>query len=72
MATTIQVSDTVREVLDKQKISSKESFNDVLERILEDTMELNARTRKELEEARREIKAGNFISLEDLEKEIGV
>ena len=72
MSTTIQISKNVRSILEKQKISIKESINDVLERILEDTMEINEKTRKELIEAKKQIKSGESYSLEEIEKEFGL
>ncbi len=50
MATTIQISDSVKVSLEKMKLFSRESYNEVIERMLEDELELNEKTKKELKE----------------------
>ena len=49
MPTTIQVTEEVKAALDRMKIFSRETYNDILERILEDLQELNEETKKEIE-----------------------
>jgi hypothetical protein len=53
------------------KLHSRETYEEVLERILEDLRELNVQTRREIEEARREIEQGKFRSHEDVKREMG-
>ena len=64
MATTIQVSDNVKQKLEKMKFFSRETYNEIIERMLEDEMELSEQTKKELEERRK----GKSISHEDIMK----
>jgi len=47
MSKTIQILDTVKETL---------------ERMIEDNLEINERTKKEIEEVRKRIKAGKFLT----------
>lgn len=68
MATTIQVSDKVKLILDRMKLMSRETYNDVIERMIEDDVELNERTKKELEESRK----GKSISHADVKKRLGL
>jgi predicted transcriptional regulator len=71
MATTIQIEKEVRDELSNMKIHSRETYNDVLERMIEDLQELNQETKKEIEKALKEIKSGKFKKHEDLKKEMG-
>ena len=68
MATTIQVSDSVKTVLDRKKLFTRESYNEVIERMIEDDLELNEKTRKELGEREKNPK---FISHEEAKKRLG-
>jgi predicted transcriptional regulator len=72
MPTTIQISDTVKKTLDRMKLFERESYNEIIENMLEDNMELNERTKKEIEEARKEIRAGRFITQEEAERKLGL
>jgi len=68
MSTTIQVSDNVKSVLDKMKMMERETYNDIIERMIEDDLELNEKTKIELEEARK----GKNISHAEVKKRFGV
>ena len=72
MATTIQISDNVKSVLDKMKMMERETYNEVIERMIEDDLELNEKTKKEIEEARKRVKAGKFITHEEAKKRLGL
>jgi len=72
MATTIQISDSVKKSLDKMKIMARESYNDVIEVLIEDNLELSEETKKGLEVARKEIKQGKFFSQEEIERDLGL
>lgn len=69
MATTIQVSDEVKNKLEKMRIFSRESYNEVIERMMEDDLELNDRTKKEIEER---MKNPKLISHEEVKKRLGL
>ncbi len=71
MATTIQIKNNVKARLDEMKIFNRETYNDVLERILEDLRELNEETREEIKASLEEIKRGKYKTHEDLGKETG-
>ena len=45
---------------------------DLIERMIEDLSELNEETIKEIEEARREIESGKFVTYEQLKKDLGL
>ena len=68
METTIRISQEVKKTLDKMKIYERESYNDIIELLIEDTKELNEKTKKEIAEAKKEIKKGNFYTEEEAKK----
>ena len=72
MPTTIQISDNVKSVLDRMKMIERETYNDIIERMIEDDLELNERTKKEIEEARKRINSGKFITQEEAKKKLGL
>ena len=72
METTIKISPDVKGMLDKFKIHERESYNDVIEVMIEDHLELNDKTKKEVEEARKRIKKGEFYSQDDIERMFGL
>ena len=72
MSTTIQISDSVKQILDRMKMIKRETYNDIIERMIEDDLELNEETKKEIEEARKRVKAGKFITNEEVEKRLGI
>ena len=53
MSTTIQISDNVKSVLDKMKMMDRETYNEIIERMIEDDLELNEKTKREIEESRK-------------------
>lgn len=54
METTIRLSDNVKKQLDKMRLFDKESYNDIIEVLIEDHLEINEETKKELSKARNE------------------
>jgi len=50
----------------------RETYNDIIERMIEDDLELNKKTKVEIEEARKRIKAGKFIIHEEAKKRLGL
>ena len=69
MPTTIQISNEVKGRLDKMKLYSRESYNELIENMIEDNMELNEKTKKELVER---AKSKDWVSMEDVEKHLGL
>ena len=72
MTTTIQVSEELKDRLSLRKISNKDSYEDIIWDLLEDTLELNDQTKKEIEMSRKEIAEGKFITHAELKKELGI
>ena len=67
MPTTIQISNNIKQTLDKMKMFERESYNEIIERMVEDDLELNEKTKKELELARK----GKTISHSEVKKRFG-
>ncbi len=72
MATTIQISRNLQDELSKRKLSERETYEEVLWDLLEDSIEINEETKRELAESRAEIKKGKFHTLERVKKEAGL
>ena len=68
MATTIQVSKELLSELKQRKAYDKESYEEVIWDLIEDVMLLSKETKKELEIARKEIREGKFVTLEQLKQ----
>jgi len=68
MPTTIQISDNVKQILDRMKLFDRESYNETIERMIEDDLELNEQTKKEIEERRKE----KGISHKEVKKLLGL
>lgn len=71
MFTTIQIKEDIKSTLTQMKLFERETYNDVLERLIEDVHELNTETKKEIEFAINEIKSGKYITHEKLAEEMG-
>lgn len=72
MVTSIQISEELKRILSKKKLSERETYENIIWNLLEDNMELNEQTKKELEESRKEIKDGKAITLTQLKKELNI
>lgn len=72
MDTSIQISKRLQKELLKRKFFVKETYEEVIWDMIEDNEELNAQTKKELAEARAEVKAGKVHSLAKVKKEFGL
>ncbi len=72
MVTTIQISEELKKELARKKLSSRETYESIIWDLLEDTIELNEMTKKELEESRKEIKAGKVSTLRQVKKELNI
>ena len=68
MATTIQVSPTLMQELKNRKMYDKESYEDIIWDLLEDSMELSEETKKHIKQSLKEYKEGKTVSLEEIEK----
>jgi len=72
METTIQISKELRKKLQDRKFSSKESYEEIIWDLLEDSMELSEETKRDIAEARKEFKDGKTKPLSQVKKELGL
>jgi len=72
MATTIQISNEVKSFLDKMKIFERETYNELIMNMIEDNMKISEKTRRDIDEARKEIKLGKTISHEEVKRRLGL
>ncbi|MCK4456216.1 MAG: hypothetical protein KAW39_00580 [Thermoplasmata archaeon] len=72
MSTTIQINETIRDSLNAMKIHSRETYNDVILRLLEDQQELNDETKREIVKAVKEIESGKYKTHDEVKEEMGL
>jgi len=72
MATTIQISEELQQVLQNKKMFEKESYEEVIWDLVEDTMELSEETKKNIAQAEKEFKEGKFHTHEEVKKRLGL
>ena len=72
MATTIQISEELQQELTKKKMFERETYEEVIWDLLEDTMELSEETKRNIAEAEKDIKEGRVYTHEQIKKELGL
>lgn len=77
MPTTIQIEKEIKEYLDKLKSHPRETYNEVLARMIhivsqQDKGELSQQTIKNIEKSLAEIKAGKVSSHKDVKRRLGL
>ena len=72
MATTIQVSKKLMESLKTRKMYDKESYEDIIWDLLEDSMELSEETKRHIKQSEKEIKEGKTVPLADVKRKLGL
>ena len=71
MATTIQVSEDLKNALEKRKFTSNETYEEIIWDLLEDTMELSEETKRNILLSRKEAAAGKTVSLSEAKRRLG-
>jgi len=72
MDTTIQISNELLERLRSMKMSSKESYENIIWDLVEDRLEFSENTKTNIKKSQKEIKERKTISLENLKRKVGV
>ncbi|MBI4148548.1 hypothetical protein HY490_04615 [Candidatus Woesearchaeota archaeon] len=70
MATTIQVSEHVKKHLDQLKLQPRETYDEVIDRVLDDFEEISDDTKKRIVQAERDIAAGRIIPHARVKREL--
>ncbi|MBI2507512.1 hypothetical protein HYV89_01015 [Candidatus Woesearchaeota archaeon] len=72
MATTIQVSNELINVLKNRKMYENETYEDAIWDLLEDSMELSEETKRDIAQAEKDIKEGRVYTHEEVKKRLGL
>jgi predicted transcriptional regulator len=72
MVTTIQITEELLEKLKLMKLSEKESYENIIWDLLEDSMELSEETKKNIVESEEDIKRGRVHKWDDVVKELKI
>ena len=70
--TTIQISGKLQGKLKEMKISEKESYEDIIWNVMEDSMEISEETKRDIETSRKQAKEGKLYTLDQVRKEAGI
>ncbi len=70
MATTIQISGELQKELSRRKLFERETYEEVIWDLIEDTSELSEETKRNIELSRKEIKEGKVHRWEDIKREL--
>ena len=68
MASSIQVSVELLEELKSRKLFARESYEEIVWDLIEDTRELGVQTKKQLAAAREDVTAGRVVPLSEVKK----
>ena len=72
MATTIQISNQLLNKLKHKKMYDKESYEEVIWDMIEDTMELSEETKRNIAISEKQIKEGKTSTLAEVKKKLGL
>ena len=70
--TTIRITKKLKKDLDNLKMSERDTYNQVIENLIEDMYELSDQAKKDLAEALEDVKNGRTVTHEQLKKELGL
>ena len=70
MTIMISISDDLNNELDKMKLFERETHEEVIWNLIENTMELNTQTKIDIAKARAEIKSGKFHTFAQVKSQI--
>lgn len=70
--TTIQVSKELLGELKNKKLYDKESYEEIIWNLLEDSMEINEETKRDIEKAKKEYLEGKIVPFEKIKKDLGL
>lgn len=72
MATTIQVSNGLLNRLKEMRIHEKESYENILWDLIEDSMELSSETKKNIIVSEKQVKEGKVHKWEDVKRDLKI
>ncbi len=72
VSTTIQISQKLQKELNNKKLFSRQTYEEVIWDLVEDTSELTNETIQDIKEARKDIRAGKFTRLKDIKRRYSI
>ena len=72
MVTTIQVSEKLLNKLKERKMYGKESYEDIIWGMMEDTMELSEEAKMNIRQSEKDISEGRTVPLSAIKKKLGL
>jgi len=72
MDTTIQISRNLQESLIKRKLYEKETYEEVIWDLIEDSLELSEETKKDIGKSEEDIRKNRIVRWEDIKKEMKI
>ncbi len=70
MATTIQISKKLQDFLSQRKLYNKETYEEVIWDLIEDSKELSKETLNNIKQAQDDIKKGKTFTHDEIKKEL--
>ena len=70
--TTIQISSELKKELSTLKMYDKESYEEVIWDLIEDSLELSEEAKADLKEAEEDVREGRVYTLDQVKKELGL
>lgn len=70
--TTIQITKKVKQYLDQLKVSKRDTYNQIIEDLIEDTLGLSDQALQDIQEALEDVKKGQLISHDEVKKQLGI
>ena len=70
--TTVQISSDLQTELARRKLYKKETYEEVIWDLIEDSKELSEETQRNIKQAEKEIKKGKVHKWEDIKKELKI
>ena len=71
MATTIQITEKLQKELSKKKMFEKETYEEVIWDLMEDSIELSEETKRHIAQAEKDVKEGRVYTHEQVKKRLG-
>ena len=72
MATTIQISEDLQKRLAERRLFDRETYEEVINGLIEDATEISEETKRELKESREQARKGKVHSFSSVKKEAGL
>jgi hypothetical protein len=69
-STTIQISTDLLNQLKNRKLFEKESYEELIWDLLEDTMELSEQTKRHIKQSEKDIREGRTVPLEEIKRKL--